>query len=105
MLEYVADRDEEILLIHFVLREARANKELIASLEDPDNFEVEIKPNGVIHKTKENHRLSLIRQLKKENAGYKKFFKARNIEGEFTTSRFKFKKRISDGRHHLREYT
>ncbi len=102
MLEYVANRDEEILLIHFVLREARANKELIAQLEE---FEVEIKPNGVIHKTKENRRLSLIRLLKKENAGYKKFFKARNIEGEFTTRRFQFKKRISDGRHHLRKRT
>lgn len=73
---YVSNKEEEYILLQFAMTQAKSNKELIESLEE---FQVEIKKNGEIHKTKERARLKLIKDLHKENSELKKFFIERNV--------------------------
>lgn len=94
----IKDREEEILLLKFVISEAKANNELIASLEE---FEVETKSNGILHKGKETKRLALIKKLEKENDQYRKFFKARNKPTTLEGSGYQYRKEISERRKHL----
>ena len=104
MFKNISNREEELLLLKFAMREAKYNKELIAELE---NFEVELKKNGEIHKTKEKARLKLINDLKKENAKLKKFFIEHNTPEPTSTMdklhRYKTRDKIQNNRKHLYE--
>lgn len=102
MFSKIANREEEIDLLAFVINEAKANKELIASLEA---FEVETKANGTLHKGKETIRLALIKRLKKENKQYKEFYMKRNKideTGTFDYHMYQFRKEVSEKRKHLK---
>ena len=104
MFKNISNREEELLLLKFAIREAKFNKELIAELE---NFEVELKKNGEIHKTKEKARLKLISDLKKENAKLKKFFIKHNTPEPTDTMeklhRYSMRDKIQNNRKHLNE--
>ena len=100
-MDRIANREEEIKLLQFAVNEAKYNKELIAALEE---YEVEVKSNGEIHKGKEKERIALINRLKKENKIYKKFYQEHNIESSkegFDYERYRFSKQASRGRDHL----
>ncbi len=81
-------------MLRLCLDMAKSNNELILALRD---YEVEIKPNGKIHKTKENHRKRLIKQLEKENKDLKKWFMEHNkpvMEGDYKRYGYKKVRRI-----------
>ena len=100
MFNHILDRSEELVLLDLAITTSKSNKVLIAELEA---FEVEIKKNGQIHKTKENRRLKLIKDLKKENAKLKKFFVKHNVpEPEyFDYHRYQYRKEVHEKRKHL----
>lgn len=98
MFSKVGSKEEELKLLKFAMDTAKANKELIAALEE---FEVETKSNGEIHKGKEKRRIALIKSLKKENKELKKFFTDRNKPQEYDHNRYQYKEEISERRNHL----
>lgn len=99
---YVSNKEEEDILLQFAMTQAKSNKGLIESLEE---FQVEIKKNGEIHKTKEKARLKLIKDLHKENSELKKFFIERNVpEPKDITlhmKRYKEREQVKRGRTHF----
>ena len=99
MYPHVKDREEELKLLDFAKKEAGFHKELIAELEA---FEVETKPNGTIHKTKENRRLKLIKELKTDLKKMKKFYLDRITEPEhWSSKRYSTSKHMEGKRDHL----
>ena len=94
MFSRLSSREEQVELLHFAIELAKSNKVLIEELE---NFEVEYKSNGTIHKTKENRRLALIKGLKTENKKLKKFFH----ENQKHLPVYPMNKKISELREHL----
>ena len=99
MYPHVKDREEELKLLDFAKAEAGFHKELIAALEE---FEVETKPNGTIHKTKDNRRLKLIKELKSDLKKMKKFYLDRIAEpGNWSSKRYSTSKSMEDKRCHL----
>jgi len=98
MFKFIKDREQELLLLDFCVREAKYNKELIEELEKyPD----EVKKNGQIHKGKQKARLKLIKDLKKENEKMKKFYierKPEPKEGEHYP-RYSYRTGVSERRH------
>lgn len=102
MFSKVANRDEEIDLINFAIREGRSNKELIDSLKE---FKVELKSNGEIHKGKEKERIALIKRLEKENKQLKKFIMDKKRQSKldrFDYHRYQIRGAISANRKHLK---
>ena len=99
MLEYVKDRQEELILLDWCIGMAKANKELIEALEAHVDI---IKKNGEVHKGKQRMKLKLIKDLKKELKDMKTFYiKRRDEPSEWSTSRYSFNRRVNEGRKHL----
>ena len=100
MFKFVKDREQELLLLDFCVRQAKYIKELIPVLEA---LEDTIKANGVIHKGKRLSRLKTIKDLNLELASMKKWYIAHKQEPAnlHDTRRYSFRKGISDNRINL----
>ena len=84
------DSIEELKMLRLCIDIGKSNNELILALRD---YKVEIKPNGKIHKTKDNHRKRFIKYLEKENKDLKKWFIEHNKEvDEKNYKRYGYKK-------------
>ncbi len=99
MLKHVSTREEELNLLQWCLDTAPVYKELIQELEAHVDI---VKKNGEVHKAKQNIRLKLIRDLRKELKVMKEFYiKRRDEPLHWSSARYSMKGNISEHRTHL----